>query len=227
MAEGTQRSRSRVATRRRLIEIGRQLFADRGYAQTPIDAVLREGQLTKGGFYHHFAGKRVLFAAVVESVEDEVLAWMSGASSVGGGGFPGLRLACGLYLSACSDPGVRQILLIDAPAVLPGPELEARRRAALQARLTLALEGDEAQAELMAPLLLGALHAAVHPFPRGLDLKQKWERLQRSLTFLLEGLRLVHLQGVVPSLPGPSDWEQDPWTVWKTRAAATRRSFDP
>lgn len=227
MAERSQRSRSHKATHRRFIEISRRLFADRGYAQTSIEAVLAEAQLTKGGLYHHFAGKRALFASVVRSVEDEVLAWMSGASSVGGGGFPGLRLACGLYLSACCDPGVRQILLIDAPAVLPGAELEARRQAALAARLTLALEGDEAQAELMAPLLLGALHAAVRPFAPGGDLREEWERLQTALTFLLEGFRLVHLQGVVPSLPGLTDWEEDPWTVWKTRVASTPKSSEP
>jgi len=43
-----------------------RLFASRGYGQTSVDAVIAEAGLSKGAFYHHFAGKEALLAALLE-----------------------------------------------------------------------------------------------------------------------------------------------------------------
>ena len=52
------------ATRGQLISIARRLFAERGYEDTSIEAVLREAGVSRGSLYHHFAGKKDLFRAV-------------------------------------------------------------------------------------------------------------------------------------------------------------------
>src|SRR6266576_3689600 len=59
----TQQQRSE-ATTGALVEAARELFAQDGYAAASLDAVVAKAGVTKGALYHHFAGKRELFAAV-------------------------------------------------------------------------------------------------------------------------------------------------------------------
>ncbi len=223
MPEVSRRARQAAATRRNLVEIARHLWSEQGYAAVSIGALLETAGLARGALYHHFADKRELFRAVVESVESEVLAWMSGASNVPGGPWAELRWACGLYLSACADPGVRRILLCDAPALLEPEPSGGRRLAALRARLERALAEDPAQAETLAPLLLGALDAAALGFATRAEPGEAWQQMHTAVTLVVEGLRLVHLQGAVPAVPGGFK-ERDAWEAWRRRAGATPTS---
>lgn len=56
---GTQR-------RAQLIEIGRTLFAERGYEATSIEEVAQRAQVSKPVVYEHFGGKEGLYAVVVD-----------------------------------------------------------------------------------------------------------------------------------------------------------------
>src|ERR1700759_5149828 len=87
------------ATRSQLIAIATRMFAERGYEDTSIEAVLREAGVSRGSLYHHFASKEALFEAVAEEVETS-------------GGTQALAVGVG------GDPVVQRILLIDAPSVL-------------------------------------------------------------------------------------------------------------
>src|SRR6476646_7454145 len=60
------------ATRAQLIAIATRMFAERGYEDTSIEAVLREAGVSRGSLYHHFASKEALFEAVAEEVETSV-----------------------------------------------------------------------------------------------------------------------------------------------------------
>ena len=190
-----------------------------GYQATPIGVILERAGVARGGLYHHFAGKQELFAAVFDQLEDEVLGWLSGAAHFPGGPWATLRAACGLYLSACSSAEVRRVLLRDGPAVLAEAAGGNRRLAALRARLEHAL-GDAEQARTLAPMLLGAMESAARGMGERRD-RHAWEDLNRSLTSLLEGLRLVQQQGMLPALPG---LEEEPWQAWSRRGAPTPRS---
>lgn len=225
MAPGGARGLRGEATRGNLIGIARGLYAERGYAETPIAEILARAGLARGGLYHHFAGKRELFAAVAGQVEDEVLAWLSPATRISAGPWQALRAACGLYLSAFTDSGLRRILLRDAPAVLGPEHAGARIRASFGARLEHAFDGDTGRAQALTPLLVGALDAAALQIGDPED-SATWNQLNRALQFLLEGLRLVEQQGVVPSLPRRPEWEENPWQAWQTRASATQKSSE-
>ncbi len=63
MGVPTQTERS-TATRRRILDASRELFATRGWAATPIDEVARRAGVTKGALYHHFRDKTDLLRAV-------------------------------------------------------------------------------------------------------------------------------------------------------------------
>ncbi|WP_454195183.1 TetR/AcrR family transcriptional regulator [Nocardia sp. Marseille-Q1738] len=56
---GTQR-------RQQLIEIGRALFAERGYDATSIEEIAQRAQVSKPVVYEHFGGKEGLYAVVVD-----------------------------------------------------------------------------------------------------------------------------------------------------------------
>ncbi len=55
-----------------LLDVATDLFAERGYEGTSIEAVLQRAGVSRGSLYHHFAGKESLFGAVVESVHARV-----------------------------------------------------------------------------------------------------------------------------------------------------------
>ena len=106
------------ATRGQLIAIATRMFADRGYEDTSIEAVLREAGVSRGSLYHHFASKEALFEAVAEDVEtsvgEQTLAAASGIDSP----LAALRAGFLAWIRLAGDPVVRRILLIDAPSVL-------------------------------------------------------------------------------------------------------------
>lgn len=56
---GTQR-------RQQLIEIGRALFAERGYEATSIEEIAQRAHVSKPVVYEHFGGKEGLYAVVVD-----------------------------------------------------------------------------------------------------------------------------------------------------------------
>jgi AcrR family transcriptional regulator len=108
------------ATRQHLIEVATELFADRGYEGTSIEAVLEGAGVSRGSLYHHFTGKDRLFEAVVEAVHAQVAAaTLAAATASGATEAHGLLKAAELaWIRLAGEPVVRRILLIDAPTVL-------------------------------------------------------------------------------------------------------------
>ncbi|MGA8544079.1 MAG: TetR family transcriptional regulator [Mycobacterium sp.] len=115
----TQAERA-AETRDALISAARPLFAAQGFAEVPLETIVRVAGVTRGALYHHFADKTELFAAVFEQVEGEVAARMGEAIAASNLSDPVevMRLGAGFWLDACSDPEVQRIVLVDAPAVL-------------------------------------------------------------------------------------------------------------
>jgi AcrR family transcriptional regulator len=106
------------ATRGQLIAIARRMFADRGYEDTSIEAVLREAGVSRGSLYHHFPGKEALFEAVAEEVETSVGAQTLAAAAGADSPVAALRAGSLNWIRLAGDPVVQRILLIDAPSVL-------------------------------------------------------------------------------------------------------------
>lgn len=53
------------ATRNRIIECARQLFNRKGLSEVSIDDIMAAADLTRGGFYNHFASKDELYVEAV------------------------------------------------------------------------------------------------------------------------------------------------------------------
>ncbi len=107
-----------AATRAALIKIARKLFADRGYANTATEELVRRARVTRGALYHHFKDKRDLFKAVLLDEEKRLASATTAVAARQSDPWKALSAGCNAFLSECLDPAVQRIVLIDAPAVL-------------------------------------------------------------------------------------------------------------
>ena len=153
------------ATREQLIEVATRLFAERGYEDTSVEAVLAATGVSRGALYHHFAGKDDLFSAVAESVNNRILADLAAATSGMADPFSVLQAASLAWVDMAGDPVIERIILTDGPSVL-GLERwramdEQRSVAAIRAMLqAISDSGGDLPAELVdsfAHMILGAL----------------------------------------------------------------------
>jgi AcrR family transcriptional regulator len=113
----TQQERSE-ATTAALVEAARDLFAQDGHAATSLDAVVAKAGVTKGALYHHFAGKRELFAAVFAAEQQKLGEAVAAAYAAHDDPWEAFRAGCRSFVEACQEPGVQRIVLHDAPAAL-------------------------------------------------------------------------------------------------------------
>jgi AcrR family transcriptional regulator len=114
----SKRAAQGQATREQLIEVATRLFAERGYEDTSIEAVLAAAGVSRGALYHHFAGKDALFSAVLEGVEGGIFAKLTAAISGAPDDFARVETAALTWIGMAGDPMIQRIVLIDAPSVL-------------------------------------------------------------------------------------------------------------
>ena len=114
----TKKALQSEKTRAELVRVARKLFEAKGFAGTGTEDVVRRAGVTRGALYHQFRDKKALFVGVVEELEREMTERIQAA--VDAETEPWARLQAGFLavLNACTEPEIRQILLLDAPAVL-------------------------------------------------------------------------------------------------------------
>jgi AcrR family transcriptional regulator len=144
------------ATRGQLIAIATRMFADRGYEDTSIEAVLREAGVSRGSLYHHFASKEALFEAVAEEVETRVGAQTAAAAEGSASPVDALRAGFLAWIRLAGDPVVRRILLIDGPSVLGWEQWRAMEERHALGLIRAVLEVIAAQGHLR-PELAGTM----------------------------------------------------------------------
>jgi AcrR family transcriptional regulator len=69
--------------REQLLDVGRALFAERGFDATSIEEVATRADVSKPVVYEHFGGKEGLYAVVVDREMQRLLNRMTGALSAG------------------------------------------------------------------------------------------------------------------------------------------------
>ena len=161
------RARQKEQTRRTLVRESRRLFATAGYGAVSLSEVVRAAGVTKGALYHHFDGKTALFRAVLEEVQQQVAEAVAAAAEAQDDPWARFTAGCQAFLTAGTDPDVRQIMLLDGPAVLGWNEWRALDEAAsarhLAEELTALIEEGLLPPQPVAPLtrlLSGAMNEA-------------------------------------------------------------------
>jgi AcrR family transcriptional regulator len=164
----TQADRT-ASTRKAIVAAARTLFAEHGYRDVGTEAVVAAAGTSRGALYHHFADKIDLFAAVSETVEADALDRIATAVNAASDADPVdlLRIGAATWLDVCSEPEIRRIVLVDAPAVLGWErwrEISTRHGIGLTQRLlTNAMAAGRVPHQPVEPLahiILGALREA-------------------------------------------------------------------
>jgi AcrR family transcriptional regulator len=191
----TQAERSE-STRKALLTAARRLFAERGYAGVGTEEIVRAAGLTRGALYHHFGGKRELLAAVYEQIERELAERIASGALGASDPLEAMRAGTEMFLNACLEPEVQQIVLLDAPAVLGW---ERWRQIAsqyglglIESTLQVAIEAGKIAplpTKPLAHVLMGALDEAAMVVARAEDPAAMRVEVASTLNSLLEGLR--------------------------------------
>ncbi|WP_235032005.1 TetR/AcrR family transcriptional regulator [Actinacidiphila yanglinensis] len=83
-ARRTRRVRMTGRERReQLLDVGRVLFAERGYEGTSVEEIAHQAGVSKPLVYEHFGGKEGLYAVVVDREMDRLLDMVTGALTGG------------------------------------------------------------------------------------------------------------------------------------------------
>jgi AcrR family transcriptional regulator len=185
------------ATRAALIEVAHGLFAQRGYAAVGTEEIVRAAGVTRGALYHHFAGKKQLFAAVYEEVERQLVERIA-ASAMSSAGDPLQALHAGAqaFLDASEDPAVQRIALLDAPSVLGWEQWRAIGMeygfGLVQGTVQAAMDAgliDQQPVAALSHLLLGAIDEGAMLVARADDAGETREQVGASVARLVDALR--------------------------------------
>jgi AcrR family transcriptional regulator len=192
----TQAERSE-ATRDALIVAARPLFAEYGYAGVGTEQIVQAAGVTRGALYHHFGGKRELFAAVYERLEADLARRIAAGALEGGAAEPlaAMRAGAEMFLRACTEPEAQRIVLLDGPSVLGWDrwrEIAAEHGLGLiEATLQAAIDAGAIREQPVRPLahlLMGALDEAAMLIARAEDPERMRAEVGRTLDALLAGL---------------------------------------
>lgn len=181
-------------TRATLLTSARQVFCDRGYAETSMDELTALAGFTRGALYHHFGDKRGLLAAVVEQIDAEMDARLHKISDNADDAWEGFCRRCRAYLHMALEPEIQRIVLRDARAVLGGASQDSQRHCVeSMQRLIAALiaHGVVAQADpqALAWLIYGSLAEAAFWIAQGEDGNARLAHATGALDLMLRGLR--------------------------------------
>jgi AcrR family transcriptional regulator len=192
----TQQERSE-ATTGALVAAARELFAADGYAATSLDAVVERAGLTKGALYHHFAGKRELFAAVFAAEQERLTQRVAAAyADTAGDSWAAFEAGCRAFVEACQEPGAQRIFLLDAQVAL-GWETVRRIESGSLEMMVVGIERAIADGRIaardprpLAHLLFGAICESAMVVAREPDQARALSESVEELSSMLRALAL-------------------------------------
>ena len=170
MAQTSPRARVPVqerghATRATILAAARELFGERGFDATSLEAILAASGVKRGALYHHFPSKQAVFDAVLDYLLSEISAQMAEGYDPDVDAVDCLRAGSHAWLDLAIDPAVQRIVLLDAPVVVGWERWRELDIQHFEAGIVRDLEragAPGAGAVVDAPLLAGVLVAAVN-----------------------------------------------------------------
>jgi AcrR family transcriptional regulator len=180
-------------TRALLLATARQVFSERGYADTSMDDLTAQANLTRGALYHHFGDKKGLLAAVVEQLDAEMDERLCVITDTAENAWDGFRQRCRAYLEMALEPEIQRIVLRDARAVFGGGSPEAQRycvESMQQLIDNLIVQGVviDAHAQALASLIYGCLAEAAVWIAEAEDGNARLAQATVALDLLLRGM---------------------------------------
>ncbi len=211
----SRRQEYSASTRRALVDVATELFAQQGYAGTSLDEIVAGARVTKGALYHHFSGKQALFESVFEQIEERAAQDIQKA--VRGSDDPWEKALGGLraFLDVLQEPAYRRIVIADGPAVLGYEryrEQEERTTFGIvQEIVSSVLAGYELEpsmVETFSRVFFGAMSASGAAVSGAEDPRKAGAEVEAVIAYILAGLRQMAESGAPLPSPGPAD--EDP-----------------
>jgi len=191
----TQQQRTE-ATTVALVEAARELFAKDGFAATSLDAVVVKAGVTKGALYHHFAGKRELFAAVFAAEQEKLNEVVATAYGAHEDPWDAFAAGCRAFVEACQEPGTQRIFLLDAQPALGWErvrQIESGTMEMMVRGIERAIEAGRIaprNARQLAHLLFGAICESAMMAARAADQRAALKRADSELAAVLNALEI-------------------------------------
>ena len=83
MADGTRTRLTAVERRNQLVQVGRAVFAEKGYEGTSVEEIAERAKISKPIVYEHFGGKEGRYAVIVDREMEYVIGQISEAIGTG------------------------------------------------------------------------------------------------------------------------------------------------
>ena len=191
----TQKERT-ATTRKRIIDVAREIFARDGYANAALAEIVASADVTTGALYHHFGGKKGLFVAVAEHLEQSILDEVVESAPLSGSSWDLLESGVISTLEICARPDIQRIVFRDAPNVVglaEWREIEINYAFGLM-RQTIAQLADQGivnapNPDLTAQILLGAIMEAAHGVASSTDKPKALQQSKATIRAMLWSLR--------------------------------------
>jgi len=208
----SRRAQYSASTRKALVDVAEELFADHGYAATSLDAIVAGADVTKGALYHHYSGKQAVFEAVFDRVEAEGAHTIQEA--VHDKDDPWEKAIAGLraFLDVVRQPAYSRIVVQDGPSVLGYErfrEQEERSTFAYVLEIVRAVMSagdwrvDDELEHTFARIFFGAMSSAGSTVSSAENGDEQAQRVELAMAFILSGLRALAEQGA--NLPKDPD----------------------
>lgn len=104
-----------AARRAQLIQVGREVFAEKGYEATSVEEIATRAKVSKPIVYEHFGGKEGLYAVVVDREMEYVIGVISEALSEGSPRERAEQAALAFLTWVKDNPDGFAVLTHDAP----------------------------------------------------------------------------------------------------------------
>ena len=190
------RARRAEETRHLLVSVARELFAERGFAATSIEDVVRRAGVARGALYHHFSGKDALFRSVYEAVLADAVSSVVAAALAAPEPWAAARAGLSAFLDACLEPAFRRVVVLDSVSVLHQQVweggIEHVELPMLRTVLTPLVATDALPGVAVEPLVhvaLGGLYGAALFIARSPDPKAARGEADAVLDAIIGGLR--------------------------------------
>jgi AcrR family transcriptional regulator len=185
------------ATRARIIQAARELVVERGYEAVSMADVLARAGVSRGGLYHHFAGKQELLAAVLEAVERDLITRLAEAVADAPSALSALRTGSQWFLDECAGSvELQRAGLLEGRKALGWTKWRETvgpfGLTMLSATLAEAMEAGEIERTdptALAHLILAALHEASAIIASAPDPQAERVRTGGAVEKLVDGLR--------------------------------------
>ncbi len=169
-AEG--RRQARIALRRqRLLRSALELFAERGYEETSVGAIVGQARMSKSAFYEHFSTKEHCFREVLAAEGGNLIRDVLSAAARGHGHHERLRIGITTFVHECFGRStVARLMIVESVGLSAAvdkvrQELQARFAGAVAEEVRHAMSHDPFYADkdpaVFGRAVVGAVQDAV------------------------------------------------------------------